>query len=239
MNGRSTARCSKCRSLERTRYLWLFLRGLGLPKPGMRILHMAPERPLAREFYRISPELYHPTDVYPEMYNVWATCRPLNLCTDLVKLPSKSFDLIVHNHVLEHIPCSVEKALEEIHRILAPGGWHIFSVPFRNGNTVEDLTELTAAERTERFGQHDHMRLFGTTDFPHFLKDRFGIQPVRAEEFLELTELEAAAIPYLPNAITGHSLFAFNAPDEEPESKKHSSVSSVVLSKRLVPRSTG
>ena len=41
---------------------------------------------------------------------------------------SDSFDLILTSETLEHVP-DLHAALREIHRVLAPGGRHVFTVP--------------------------------------------------------------------------------------------------------------
>ena len=40
-----------------------------------------------------------------------------------------SFDLVVHAEILEHVPAH-QRALAEIHRVLAPGGEMLFTAPF-------------------------------------------------------------------------------------------------------------
>ena len=49
---------------------------------------------------------------------------------DLTRLtyPDQSFDLILTSETLEHVP-DLSAALREIHRVLAPGGRHVFTVP--------------------------------------------------------------------------------------------------------------
>lgn len=68
--------------------------------------------------------------------------------------PSNSFDIVSTNEVLEHVP-SIDKALEEIYRVLKIGGWHIGTVPFCHGQDEsvvrarmenEELVHLTEPE---------------------------------------------------------------------------------------------
>jgi SAM-dependent methyltransferase len=90
-----------------------------------------------------------------------------DLCNDTLKLPDASFGLILHNHVLEHLPCRIEGVLTELDRILAPGGIHMFSIPIKGSVTIEDLSpELSPQERRARFGLEDHMRVFGSDVVP-------------------------------------------------------------------------
>lgn len=51
-------------------------------------------------------------------------------CEDLTRLtyPDASFDLVLTSETLEHIP-DLDAALGEIHRVLAPGGLQIFTIP--------------------------------------------------------------------------------------------------------------
>ena len=44
-------------------------------------------------------------------------------------LPSDSFDLVMANEVLEHVP-DIDAALREIARVLKPGGWYVGTNPF-------------------------------------------------------------------------------------------------------------
>ena len=72
------------------------------------------------------------------------------------------------NHVLEHVK-EYKKALEELRRILKPGGKLICSFPIDgNYNTVyedvllaDDMSAEADRERICRFGQRDHLRVFG------------------------------------------------------------------------------
>lgn len=63
-------------------------------------------------------------------YSEYGSTRPEVRSEDLQNLSyaDESFDLVVNSDVLEHVP-DVERALAEIHRVLKPGGLHIFSVP--------------------------------------------------------------------------------------------------------------
>jgi ubiquinone/menaquinone biosynthesis C-methylase UbiE len=43
-----------------------------------------------------------------------------------------SFDLVITSETLEHVP-DLDVALAEIHRVLAPGGHHVFTIPLLPG----------------------------------------------------------------------------------------------------------
>jgi SAM-dependent methyltransferase len=49
---------------------------------------------------------------------------------DLTRLtyPDACFDLVLTSETLEHVP-DLDAALREIHRVLVPGGYHVFTVP--------------------------------------------------------------------------------------------------------------
>ncbi len=177
-NGRLKVSCIGCRSLERGRLQFVIMKHLGLPQRGSRILHVAPEPHLAKIFNECSGNLYHPCDYEPDNRNykrLGLHIYPIDLCQDVFRFPTNAFDLIVHNHVLEHIPCAVEPVLREHMRILAPGGTFVFSVPFRGTKTDEDWSpKLTVDEKLRRFGQADHVRIFGTDDFPALTERVFG-----------------------------------------------------------------
>ena len=79
-------------------------------------------------------------------------------------LPDQSWDIIICNHVLEHVE-DFRKALKELHLILRPGGHLICSFPMDPNIEIVDEAEpgaiLTPEERLQRFGQADHLRVFG------------------------------------------------------------------------------
>jgi SAM-dependent methyltransferase len=212
-NGRDNARCKSCQAMERTRLLWMILEKHGLFRPGLRVMHVAPELPLAKRYSELLDERYFACDVNAARYaSTFTTIRPLDLCADLVKLPSRVFDIIIHSHVLEHLRCAPESVLREFERLLAPGGHHFLSVPVSGEETREDLSdELSDAERSMLFGQADHMRVFGRSDLPRLLdrvwgeRERHHIEPI---ELFGAEELERAAVPKEAwSGISSHTIF--------------------------------
>lgn len=80
-----------------------------------------------------------------------------------IPFPDQSFDVVLCNHVLEHVRDD-RQAMREIARVLKPGGWAILQVPFFSPvqeETVEDITIEDPRERERRFGQDDHVRKYG------------------------------------------------------------------------------
>lgn len=199
--------------MERNRLLWMVLKKFGMFRIGKRILHIAPELAFTMRFSELSGARYHACDLDTERYrSTFVNVRPMDLCTDLAKLPSCSFDLIIHSHVLEHIPCDVETTLRELERVLAPGGRHFLSVPIRGETTQEDVSDnLMPAHRAVLFGQDDHYRIFGAQS----LREMFArvwpetVEPlITPRELLSENELRSAAIPEAAwSGYTSHSIF--------------------------------
>ena len=72
------------------------------------------------------------------------------------------YDIIICNHVLEHILHDTQ-ALSELFRTLKPKGWAILQVPFDPtlSKTLEDPSINSASEQYEIFGDIDHVRIYG------------------------------------------------------------------------------
>lgn len=197
MNGRPKAKCSKCGSFERTRLAALMIKKFNLVNKKSRILHIAPEEGLAMSLYNIAGDNCTFVDLNPKLYSFAPNIKKFDLCHDLDELPSSSFDLIIHSHVLEHLPCNFTYVLYHFDRILSQNGSMLFSIPILNGSY--DCTtdpKLTDRERTDRFGQFDHVRKFGKDDFQMFLgkvyalDDSYDVTKMFSEE-----ELIEANIP--------------------------------------------
>jgi SAM-dependent methyltransferase len=115
----------------------------------------------------------------------------VDMCFDLTSapLPDDSFDVIVCNHVLEHIPDD-RAALREIRRMLAPDGWALLMTPIVVESTSEDLTLTDPQERLRRFGQKDHVRRYGW-DYVDRIQDAGLVaEVVRLEDELSAADVE-------------------------------------------------
>ena len=211
--GRPYNVCLNCGSLERTRVIYMALAKLGIPGINDRILHFAPEKCFIDLFSESHGEKYEPVDMFPENYkHLTERIRHLDICEDLYSLPSDSWDLILHNHVLEHILCSVKGVLRGFARILKPGGIMIFTIPVHPKQvTTEDLNPyLSGAERKKRFGQKDHVRLFGG-DVLDLIKEALGIDCfVPVTSLFTQNEFEKAGIIWKPEMEPhGESIFLY------------------------------
>lgn len=153
------AQCPECDSLERHRLLALLLRQ-GILSKEQKILHFAPE-PCVGKLLRPFARHYVTADI----------CDPdadLKIDIEAINLPDQSFDVIACSHVLEHV--DDEKALRELRRILKPGGTMLLAVPLVEAIPIyEDATITNPLDREIHFGQHDHVRVYGS-DFRDRLK---------------------------------------------------------------------
>lgn len=155
MGQRLSARCPVCGSLERHRLVWLYCSMAtnlldGRPKS---LLHVAPEPCLAERLRKLDGLEY----VGADLTGRYATVR---MDVTNIQFAEASFDVILCNHVLEHVPDDA-KAMRELLRVLKPGGWAIMQVPLKGEITQEDLTITSAEERLRLYGQHDHVRQYG------------------------------------------------------------------------------
>ncbi len=147
-------------SLERHRLLWLYLKNETdfFTKPK-KVLHFAPEQAFYKRFRNQENLDYTTTDLHSPLADVKA---------DICDLPFQDniFDVILCNHVLEHIPNDT-KAMQELYRVLKPGGMGIFQIPqdLTRATTFEDASITDKKERAKIFGQYDHVRIYGRDYF--------------------------------------------------------------------------
>ena len=170
-------------SLERHRLLWLYLQSetdffqseldsdssAKQPKSiklrdaetssALKVLHFAPEQEFYKRFKKQTNIEYTTTDLLSPLADVKA---------DICNLPFKAneYDVILCNHVLEHIPDDT-KAMQELFRVLKPGGMGIFQIPqdLSRATTFSDDTIVDQKERAKIFGQYDHVRVYGRDYF--------------------------------------------------------------------------
>jgi SAM-dependent methyltransferase len=191
---KSCDRCPVCHASDRDRLLKFYLEhrlwhGRESEVP-VRILHVAPEKGLSHYIMSRQNVRYHAGDLAPERYYHLNGVQSL----DLTALPMEdgAYDLVIANHVLEHVPDDA-RAMAEIRRVLAPGGSALLQVPFsmKLTDTVEANGDESEAERIVRFGQADHVRLYAKADY----KQRLARAGLAVDEFWAFDfDPEAAAL---------------------------------------------
>jgi SAM-dependent methyltransferase len=154
--------CPRCLSNARERLAYLFLRArTPLFTQEMVLLHIAPEPELASALKRSPNIRYVSADL--ALPGVMTRFDVLHM-----PFPEKTFDAIICNHVMEHV-ADDQIAMAEVYRVLKPGGWALLQVPIAlalaQGQTIEDPTATTEADRIRVFGQGDHVRLYAAPDY--------------------------------------------------------------------------
>ncbi|WP_430906267.1 class I SAM-dependent methyltransferase [Maribacter sp. 2-571] len=172
-------------SLERHRLLWLYLKQeTPFFTDKLKVLHFAPEQAFYKRFRKLPNLEYTTTDLLSPLADVKA---------DICDLPfeDNSFDLILCNHVLEHIPDD-RKAMQELFRVLRPGGWGVFQIPqdLTREKTFEDDSITDKKERAMIFGQYDHVRVYGRDYFDTLRSVGFTVSEIDYTDQLSAADVE-------------------------------------------------
>lgn len=162
---RPNALCPNCLALERHRLIWLYLHHeTDFFTSPHKVLHVAPELCFIDKFEALPNLDYITADLESPLARVKM---------DIHQIPFEEnvFDVAFCNHVMEHVENDIQ-AMQELYRVLKPGGWAIIQVPFFEpvpSRTREDPTITKPADREKAFGQSDHVRLYGQ-DYPQRLR---------------------------------------------------------------------
>lgn len=158
---RYDAKCPKCGSLERHRWLLIAEKQQKFLDNIESVLHFAPE-PVIAQFLRARVKTYASADIAMPGVDFKENIESLSF-------NDGSYDAIVCSHILEHV--DDKKAIPELYRILKPNGLLIAIVPlcWPLLNTYENPDIKDRESRQLYFGQDDHVRLYGR-DFPKKLE---------------------------------------------------------------------
>ena len=169
--------CPFCMSTARERLVIAKLSEFDLK--GKNILHLSPEK----NIYTFIKDRAAVTtaDLLPGFYKTIDGLVQKQDATHF-SFADKSFDWVIGNHILEHIPEDVN-AMKEIFRVLKPGGRAVLQVPYSEqlDCTIEDLLINEPAQQSFLFGQKDHVRIYSLSDYVLRLRQ---------------TGFEAEVIPY-------------------------------------------
>jgi len=154
--------CPNCMSKNRERLIKAVIQ-TWLQIAGKSILHFSPERHLC-DFLKETASVTT-VDIAPGFYTnidhfiTYADATQLHFANE-------SFDLLMANHILEHIP-EDGKALKEMYRVLKGGGVAVLQVPYSEKilQTIEDPYINDPAQQAALYGQKDHVRIYARNDY--------------------------------------------------------------------------
>ena len=174
-NTRQDVLCPACMSLPRHRILAAWLNEHREIMQGKRVLYFAPEYSMMLWMNRNGVS-YTTADLY--------NTADLRLDIQATGLSAASYDIIICNHVLEHVD-DFRVALNEMYRILKLGGSFICSFPMDTKVDVvdEDSVIRTAEERYKRFGQSDHKRVFGVNSDSILKAAGFTVEEISGDAY--------------------------------------------------------
>ena len=174
--------CMHCGSIPRQRLLMTVLKKNNLIHK--KTLHFSPNRFFAHKMHSLNHN-YFSTD--------FNATSDTDFHYDITQLnvADNSYDLIICYHVLEHIVEDLN-AMSELYRILSKNGILICQVPFsQNGETIEDETITSPSERLKKFGQEDHVRIYGIQEFTARLSSAgFNIKTKKSSEIADLETMK-------------------------------------------------
>ena len=188
---RANALCPNCLALERHRLMYLYLQEkTNFFTADLKVLHVAPEACFIERFEAMDNIDYITADIESPLAKVKMDIHD-------IPFDDNTFDVVFCNHVMEHVDDDI-RAMSELKRVLKPGGWGIIQIPIFHpvpDTTDEDPSISDPKVREQRFGQSDHVRLYGK-DYPQRLeKAGFRVTVDRYVTELAAQKVKRHALP--------------------------------------------
>ena len=143
--------CPHCRSYNRTRMTFFHLEKNGfLQRSGLNVLHIAPHSSIEGRLRGTFGEKYITCDLVRSDVDYKQDITAMTF-------EDKTFDLVIMNHVLEHID-EDEKALKELNRILVDGGRLHLMVQINRSSRQTRYHPTEQAKSLTEFKPMDHIR---------------------------------------------------------------------------------
>lgn len=167
--------CPVCCSLPRQRMVAAYIEKERDILKGKKILFFAPSyageicmRRLGLTYQ--SADLYQFADLKVDIQNI---------C-----LPDESVEVILCNHVLEHVP-EYRRAIQELYRILKSGGMLELSIPQFRGEKHTTSETRSEEDNWRLYGQADHLRIFGMDITDILMECGFTVTAIEGKEYAE------------------------------------------------------
>lgn len=161
--GRRFAKCFKCGSTDKERLVLTYLQSINFfENTNKIILHMAPEPNLSKFFFKYKFKEYICGDFFAPGYENAYPSYVRNINVLDIPFRNEYFDIVICNHVLEHVNDDI-KGMSEIFRVLKKRGFAILQVPisYKLDKTYENPGIKDPKDREKAFGQSDHVRIYG------------------------------------------------------------------------------
>jgi len=158
--------CPQCWSGARHRLLALYIKNIQKLSSDCRILDVAPNISTSYIFNKRIFRNYASVDLDSPVADVHSDLTNLSIKDDLI-------DFIICYHVLEHIKDDT-KSMQELYRVLKPGGTAILQVPFSGANDrtfeSDEYDYTDRAMNLKLYGHPTHVRRYGKIDYLAKLK---------------------------------------------------------------------
>lgn len=176
--------CPVCGGNDRERWLQhILLRELHMGDKAATVLHFAPEKQVEKNIRKKQKLLYITADIEEGRADRVEDITNISFGND-------SFDIIICNHILEHIK-DESKAFSELKRCLKENGKIVFSVPICwDIDTYEDESVITGEDRLREYGQEDHVRLYGKDIEQRLREHGFAVESYQVDEILSQEQVE-------------------------------------------------
>ena len=197
--------CPHCYSSDRERLVYLYLKYIHILDNNIKLLHVAPEKNLYSVFKSKKNITYLFGDIFSDMYTYPKGTIDLNI--ESMPFSSNTFDVIICNHVLEHVKDD-KKALSEIKRTLKDGGFALLQVPIatKMRNTLYNSKITSKADREQYYGQGDHLRLYGLSYSKILEVAGFKVKMINPQNFLTSAEIDRYLVNRSENLYTVYKI---------------------------------